>query len=128
MHDVIVRCDLDPDLSTVFEDLLGILTSLCQDIPHEVELAFYEQGTDLTLWLQRHGADLYIRFAVGDQAGTAFQKLPAIPTCVPATMFLDAWQNFLRDVLTMLTTLEPALAQEPGYQAYRAQIERIVAH
>jgi hypothetical protein len=126
-YDQSIRFGLDPDLSTVFEELPEVLTQLCEDTADEVELAFFEQGTDLTLWLQRCGDAIYMRFAVGDHARAAFTHLPTTPLRVSAAMFLQAWHDFLVTVFTMLALLEPPLLHAPSYRMYRAHLDMIIA-
>lgn len=117
--------DLDPDLSTVFEELPGVLEALAGEAGVAVELSFFEQGTDLTLVLQRRGGDIEIRFQSGPSTGRRYADAPADPVLVSAPRFLEAWRALLGDVLGALRAVDPGLRNDQGYQDYVAKLAAI---
>jgi hypothetical protein len=114
-----LRFALDPDLSTVFEEMPLVLEQLRMDTPAPIELAFYEQGTDLTWWVERHGATISLRFAKGAYSGKRFHDLPSSPFAIPAEVFVEEWRRFLLSVLDALVVLDTTLERDDTYRAYR---------
>jgi hypothetical protein len=109
----------DPDLSTIFEEMPAVLDHLRMDTAAPVELAFYEQGTDLTWWVERHGATITLRFSKGEYSGKRFHDLPSSPFAIPAEVFMEEWRRFLLSVLDALVVLDTDLERDDNYRAYR---------
>ena len=114
--------DLRPDLSTVFEELPDVLEALTSDTDSPVELHFFEQGTDLAFWLERHANTISIRFTKGSSVGRRFVDLPEATFFVPANVFLDEWIRVAQAVLDALLALQPDLASDESYQEYRNRL------
>ncbi|HSN97562.1 MAG TPA: hypothetical protein VLS89_04655 [Candidatus Nanopelagicales bacterium] len=121
---LVLPFDLDPDLSTVFEDLPGVIHALDgeDDMTSPVELHFFEQGTDLTFVMQRRGNEVELVLRRGASSGPRYADVPAGPLLVSARQFLLAWARFLEDVLTALRRVEPGIEHDESYQAYTARI------
>jgi hypothetical protein len=115
---------LDPDLSTIFEEIPTVIEHFGKDTTTPVELAFYEQGTDLTWWVERHGATITLRFAKGGYSGKRFQNLPISPFVIPAEVFVEEWRRFLLSVLDALAVLDTSLERDDTYRAYRTCLLR----
>jgi hypothetical protein len=101
--------DLDPDLSTVFEDLPGVLEALAQDVSPAVLLHFFEQGTDLTVELERRNS-VRVRFLKGAYAGRRFDDLSSDACSVRPGEFFSEWLHFLRDIVDRVVRFDPATA------------------
>ncbi len=121
--DLHLRFDLRPDLSTVFEDLPGVLTALAADTAAAEELYFFEQGTDVAFLLERKGEVVTIRFRRGLTAGWEFDDLPEGPLAVAAGQFIGEWVLLARRVLQALVALEPGLDGDDSYRRYRGQLD-----
>ena len=117
-----LRFDLDPDLSTIFEEIPDVLMSLAMEEEPPVELYFYEQGTDLNLLLERKGSEIMIRFVKGLMVGKRFKNLPETPLSVPASIFLDEWSHFLHVILESLIELNPSLQSDESYLEYYSRL------
>lgn len=117
-----LRFDLDPDLSTIFEEVPDVLMSLVMEEASPVELYFYEQGTDLNLLLERKGSEITIRFVKGLMVGKRFKNLPETPLSVPASMFLDEWSHFLHVILEGLIELNASLQNDESYIEYYSHL------
>lgn len=113
--------DLDPDLSTVFEDLPDVLESLTEDTREPVELDFFEQGTDIALNLARDGSLIAVRMEKGPAAGEGFE-LPDNVLFVVADEFLETWSLFLQDVLERLAAFDPSVKTTEDYRSYWTRI------
>ena len=122
LNDLDMHFDLRPDLSTIFEELPDVLEALTSDTTAPVELYFFEQGTDLTFWLERHANAISIRLAKGQSVGKRFADLPEATFSVPANVFLDEWIRFAQAVLDALLALQPDLANDESYQEYRDRL------
>jgi len=122
INDLDLHFDLRPDLSTVFEELPEVLEALTSDTDSPVELHFFEQGTDLSFWLERHANTISIRFGKGPSVGKRFADLPEATFSVPANVFLDEWIRFVQAVLDALLALQPDLANDESYQEYRNRL------
>jgi hypothetical protein len=117
--------DFSPDLSTVFEELPVILESLTKPTREPVSLDFFEQGTDITLIMQRKGEDIHISFSGGDYMGDRFRDLPAGPIVVSAKEFLSEWLRFLHAVLAALVDVNPHLRTDQSYREYVDHLNKI---
>lgn len=117
--------NLDPDLSTIFDNIPDILQQLTADTIEPAYLHFFEQATDLMLILERRGAAINIRFYVGDFAGHQFRDLPDSGYEVMANEFLAEWCRFARAVLVALSDFQPELATTADFQAYCARLVSI---
>ena len=122
INDLGLHFDFRPDLSTVFEELPDVLEALTSDTDAPVELHFYEQGTDLAFWLERHANIISIRFTKGLSVGRRFVDLPEVTYSVPANVFLDEWIRFAQAVLDALLALQPDLASDESYQEYHNRL------
>jgi len=122
INDLDLHFDLRPDLSTIFEELPDVLKALTSDTEAPVELYFYEQGTDLTFWLERQANTISIRFTKGPSVGKQFADLPEATFSVPANEFLDEWIRFAQAVLDVLLALQTDLASDESYQEYRNRL------
>jgi hypothetical protein len=122
IDDLELRFELDPDLSTVFEEIPAVLQKLHSENRSPVELYFFEQGTDLILLLERQEDAINIHFQKGLATGQRFTYLPDSGFSVLADLFLKEWIQFTQVVLDALVSLEPGLTDEEGYQEYRARL------
>ncbi len=114
--------DLDPDLSTVFEEIPAVLEDLTADTESPVELYFYEQGTDLALLIGRQKDAITLRFRKGPYTGKRFADLPETLFSAPAEVFMEEWIRFVRAILDAMTVLQPNLAQDESYREYRTRL------
>ena len=124
-HDIIF--DLDPDLSTVFEEFPAILSALGKNTQEAVELYFYEQGTDLRFLLERNSSEIRMKIERGSEASPIYDSIPQTQYTVSAHTFLAQWLRFLRDILDALAKMQPRLIYEAGYISYMRQLEVIEA-
>lgn len=123
VDDFDLHFDLDPDLSTIFEELPEVLGDLTAETELPVELHFYEQGTDLIFLLERKGDTITIRFAKGPSVGKRFAHVPERTLAVPADVFIDQWVRFAQAILEGLVTLQPELKNDQSYQAYSGRVD-----
>ena len=114
--------DLDPDLSTIFEDIPDVLMSLATQEESPEELYFYEQGTDLNLKLERKANEMTIGFVKGLMVGKRFENLPENTLSLPASMFLDEWSHFLHLILEDLIEFNPSLENDKSYVEYYSRL------
>lgn len=68
--------DLRPDLSTIFEDIPLVLSQLTKDTHSPVEFDFFEQGTDVGMFIERQGDTIKVRFETSGASAIRFQFLP----------------------------------------------------
>jgi len=120
--DLDLHFDLDPDLSTIFEELPETLESLASVTDSPVELRFFEQGTDVTFWLERLADTINVRFTTGPSVGGRFINLPKSAFQVPANAFLNEWVRFAQATLDALVDLQPDLADDESYKEYRGRL------
>jgi len=114
--------DLDPDLSTIFEDIPDVLMSLATAKESAEELYFYEQGTDLNLLLERKASEITISFVKGLMVGQRFENLPENALSIPASMFFDEWSHFLHLILADLIEFNPSLQNDKSYIEYYSRL------
>lgn len=122
---VVLPFDFDPDLSTVFEDLPDVLTTLKQKEGSSVELYFFEQGTDLTFTMERRKNEVELAVHPGSSTGTRYAKVANEPVAVSLTQFLHAWARFLDDVLAALRQVDPGIERDESYREYAARIKAL---
>lgn len=117
---------LNPDLSTIFEELPDFLQTLTVNTDSPARLYFFEQGTELSFWVERQADTINIRLVDelrgGDRRET---ELPASVQSVPANVFLDEWIRFTRAVLDALVRLQPNLTDDQSYQEYRDRLSAL---
>jgi hypothetical protein len=121
---------LRPDLSTIFEELPDVLEALTANTDSPVRLYFFEQGTELSFWLERQADTIHIRM-VDELRGNDKRdtELPTSVMSVPANVFLNEWARFVNAVLDALVALQPDLAGDQSYQEYRDRLlalERVI--
>jgi len=119
-----LKFDLDPDLSTIFEELPDTLKRLTQR-GATAELFFFEQGTDVRLLFERQDGTIRIQVEKGQYAGRQFLAIPHTPFVVPARAFLKAWGAFAHAVLDTLKQSEPGLVNDKSFQKYKDSIEEL---
>ena len=117
--------DLEPDLSTIFEELPDVLEALSTNTDSPVELHFFEQGTDLIFWLERQADTISIRFVKGPSVGRRFADLPESLHSIPANIFLNEWVRFANAVLDALVELQPDLTGDQSYLEYRDRLQAL---
>jgi len=117
-----LQFDMDPDLSTVFEELPGILDAVAEDTNRPVDLYFFEQGTDLHLELDRRGDDLVIWPKKGPSAGKRFERIAERPHKVSGNEFVGEWLRFLGAILDALVCFEPLVERTPSYRSYSGRL------
>ena len=125
IDDTKLRFDLRPDLSTVFQEIPDVLKKLTLASAAPAELYFFEQGTDLTLLLERRESVIIIQFAKGPSAGNRFSDLPGTRFTAPADLFFIEWIRFAQAVLDHLTGLLPDLVNEESCRDYRASLRAL---
>lgn len=125
VNDLDLLFDMDPDLSTIFEELPETLETLTSDTRSPVGLYFFEQGTDLTFWLERLADTINIRFAPGPYAGSQFINLPRSVFPISANVFLSEWVRFAQAALDALVELQPGLTEDESYKEYRGRLQAI---
>jgi hypothetical protein len=114
--------DLEPDFSTIFEELPDVLETLKANTDSPAELHLFEQGTDLIFWLERQADTISIRMEKGPSVGSRFADLPESVFSVPANVFLKEWIRFTKAVLDALVELQPDLTGDESYQEYRNRL------
>ncbi len=117
--------DLDPDLSTIFEEIPEVLEHLTTETELPTELDFFEQGTDLCWKLKRDGDKISVRFIKGSEAGMPYRNLPDETIWLDAQVFITEWSNFIQAVLIALAELEPNLIEEESYQEYKSRLKSL---
>jgi len=118
--------EYSPDLTTIFDELPQVLEELLQDNQEPVELFFFEQGTDLSLWLARDGDTIWVSFEKHLFCGEPYRRLPeGEPQPVLASDFYSAWFEFLDELLETLVQQEPSLAHDESYLYYTQKINSI---
>lgn len=115
--------DLRPDLSTIFEDIPLVLEKLTTDTESPVEFYFFEQGTEVGMWMERQGDQITVRFETATGSGEIYKFLPDTKIPVLADEFLDQWLQFVRAVLDALVNLQPDLVNDESYHTYRSQLD-----
>ncbi|HKX28673.1 MAG TPA: hypothetical protein VJ302_13320 [Blastocatellia bacterium] len=123
VNDLELRFDLDPDLSTIFEELPDVLEKLTSETTTPVDLNFFEQGTDLTFWMERKADHINVRFECGPYADKSFSKLPDLTFPISARMFLEEWIHFAQLILKALEDSHPKLIHDDSYREYRDRLQ-----
>lgn len=118
VDDLSILFDLDPDLSTIFNEIPVVLEHLATETQSQIELDFFEQGTDLCWKLERDGDKISVRFIKGSEAGVPYRNLPDETFWLDAHVFITEWSNFIQSLLIVLTELQPNLIKEESYQEY----------
>jgi hypothetical protein len=113
---------LNPDLSTIFEELPDVLETLMSNTDSPVGLHFFEQGTELSFWMERHADTINIRIVDDLIDGKRSTNLPASVLPIPANVFLNEWVRFANAVLDALIALQPDLTGDQSYQEYRDRL------
>lgn len=113
---------LDPDLSTIFRELADVLDLLRHDTNEPAELYFFEQGTELVLWMERRSGDISVRFETFPGSGEPYKDLSERPVVVPASLFFGQWARFMAAVLDAVCALDPDLAADESQQRYRRRV------
>ncbi|APR87175.1 hypothetical protein A7982_12524 [Minicystis rosea] len=116
--------DLCEDLSLIFEDLPNRLTSLLVDTEEPVTIELQEQEIDAAFWLERRADLVLVELRVGT-APPGLQGFPQRVFPVAAGQFLGEWARFLFAILDVLVEIEPDLAGEESYLAYRRRVVAI---
>lgn len=114
--------DLRPDLSTIFKEIPLVLEQLTTDTESPVEFYFFEQGTDVGMWMERQGTQITVRFETESGSAERFKFLPDTKIPVLADEFLEQWLQFVRAVLDALVNLQPDLVNDESYHKYRSQL------
>jgi hypothetical protein len=112
----------NPDLSTIFEELPDVLEALMANTDSPVELRFFEQGTELSFWMERQADKINIRLVDELIDGKRSTELPTSVFSVPANVFLNEWVRFVNAVLDALVALQPDLTDDQSYQEYRDRL------
>ena len=115
-----------PDLTTIFDDIPDVLEDLLQNGKEPVELYFFEQGTDLSLWFVRDGETIWITFEKHGFCGKPYEHLPENePQTILAVDFYSAWFLLLDELLESLVKETPHLAESQSYLDYKYRLEQI---
>lgn len=122
INELDLHFDLEPDFSTIFEELPDALEALTANTDSPAELHFFEQATDLIFWLERLADTISIRMGKGPSVGRRFDNLPESVFFVPANVFLKEWVQFANAVLNALVGLMPDLTGDQSYREYRDRI------
>jgi len=96
-----------------------------QDGKESVELYFFEQGTNLSLWFRRDDETIFAEFKDVETSGKRFRRLPTEPQAISAFDFYSAWFLFLDKLLETLIQKNPLLAYEQSYLDYRYRMDKI---
>ena len=120
-----LRFSLDPDLSTIFEELPGVLDALTQDVTPVLKLNFFEQGTDFVLEFERKRKAITVRLLAGDDASEVLRAVNETTLVVDATQFLKQWTTFTRAMLTALTLFKRGLLLAKSYRSYVRRLSRV---
>lgn len=120
--DIDLTFEFRPDLSTIFDELPNALETLTSETASPVELYFFEQGTDLTLWIERHLDIISLSFEKGPAVGKRFTDLTEERFSVPSHVFLSEWIRFAQSVLELLSNFQPDIANDESYQEYRNRL------
>jgi hypothetical protein len=121
----VVHLELRRDLVFVFDQLPDVLDRLARGRDAEAELCFPEAGSDFALELRRRDGAVHIGVRRGDLAGSHLAALPAQLPPVQAQEFVHEWRRCLNALLDAVARYEPSLAADPGYRAYRRQLNAI---
>jgi hypothetical protein len=113
---------LDPDLSTIFEELPGVLEALTANTDSPVELRFFEQGTELSFWMERQADSINFRIVDELIDGKRSTELPVSVLPIQANVFLNEWVRFANAVLDALVELQPDLTGDQSYLEYRDRL------
>jgi len=115
-----------PDLTTIFDDIPDVLEDLLQNGKEPVELYFFEQGTDLSLWLVRDRETIWVTFEKHGFCGKPYERLPEDePRAISTVDFYSAWFFFLDELLESLLQDNPRLAGTQSYLDYKYRLEQI---
>lgn len=115
-----------PDLTTIFDDIPDVLEDLLQNGKEPVELYFFEQGTDLSLWFARDGETIWVTFEKHGFCGKPYEHLPEDEAQAILTLdFYFAWFLFLDELLESLVKENPHLAESQSYLDYKYRLEQI---
>ena len=115
-----------PDLTAIFNEIPDVLEELLQNGKGPVELYFFEQGTDLSLWFSRNGETILVTFEKHGFCGEPYDHLPEAESQAISTVeFYLTWFRFLDELLASLVQENPRLAEAPSYLEYKYRIEQI---
>ena len=115
-----------PDLTTIFNEIPDILEELLQNGKKPVELYFFEQGTDLSLWFSRDEEMIWVAFEKHGFCGKPFGHLPeAKPQVISTVEFYSAWFYFLDELLSSLVQENSHVAEALSYLEYKYRINLI---
>ncbi|MBI1926590.1 hypothetical protein HYR99_20405 [Candidatus Poribacteria bacterium] len=115
-----------PDLTTIFDEIPDVLEELLQNRKAPVELYFFEQGTDLSLWFSRDREMILVTFEKHEFCGKPYDHLSeSEPQAISIVEFYSAWFRFLDELLALLVQENPHLAEAPSYLEYKYRIEQI---
>jgi len=117
--------EYNPDLTTIFDDIPDVLEYLLQDGKEAVELFFFEQGTNLSIWFRRDSETIIIELKDVETSGKRFRHLPTEPQTISAFDFYSAWFLFLDKILKTLIQQNPQLAYARSYLDYKYRIDKI---
>ena len=115
-----------PDLTTIFDDIPDVLDDLLQNGREPVELYFFEQGTDLSLWFVRNGEAIWVTFEKHGFCGKPYEHLPEYESqAILSVDFYSAWFLFLDELLESLVKENRHLAEAQSYLDYKYRLEQI---
>jgi len=115
-----------PNLTTIFDDIPDVLEDLLQNGSEPVELYFFEQGTDLSLWFVQDKETIWISFEKHGFCGKPYEHLPENrPQAISAIDFYSAWFFFLDELLESLLKEDLRLAESQSYSDYKYRLEKI---
>ena len=118
--DLRLRLSLEVDLSVVFNHVPQALWELTRDSEKPSWLFFFEQGTDLGLYLHRRGDVIRITFLEGSHKTALSNSMYE----VNADEFLQQWVTFMDKVLDAMAAFQPEIASDASYREYRAALAR----
>jgi hypothetical protein len=119
---------LRPDLSTIFEDIPLVLSQLTKDTHSPVEFDFFEQGTDVGMFMERQGNTIKVRFETSGASAMRFQFLPDTSISVSAWEFLAQWLQFIKTIIDALVELQPELVLDESYKEYVTSLKVVEEH
>lgn len=117
--------DIEPDLSSVFEDLPLELVNLRELDGAEAEIYFFEQGTDIRISMQRQGEAVRLQVEKGRYVSVANRPFPDNAFFVELNGFLACWTQFLQSVLDLLKKGRRYVLSAESYKEYQAVLRRI---
>ena len=116
---------LRPDLTSVFDELPGALATLKNEENVSVELDFFEQGTEVGVWMHRIGDKIHIRFETCPGSGEQYQSLSEKEFPVSAHQFFQQWRAFLKAILAAIAEARPEATRDASYAQYHEAINNL---